>query len=102
MASDVIPGAEIVFPQEAPAEIFRGEDHCHIEQTAFQTTNVQSLKEPFKGCQQAGGAIDGEHPQGSVAGKPQIPPLQGMQRSEQDLHAPAAQSAQKEVPAKGF
>ena len=101
-ASDVIPGAEIVLPQEAAAEIFHGEDHGHIEQPTFQTAHVQSLKKPLEGSQQAGGAVDGEHPQGSVAREPQIPSLQRMQCSEQNLHAPAAQSAQQEVPAEGF
>ena len=101
-ASAVIPGAQIVLPQEAPAEILHGEDQRHIEQSAFGTGNVQALEKPLEGCQQAGGAVDGEHPQGSVADKPQIPSPQGMQRSEQDLHTPAAQSAKQEVPAEGF
>ena len=101
-AFDIIPGAEIVFPQEAPAEIFHGKDHGHIEQPAAQTPDMQFFKQPLEGCHQAGGAVDGEHPQGSIAGKPQIPAFQGMQGGEQDLHAPAAQSAQQEVPAEGF
>lgn len=101
-APEVIPGAEIMLPQEAPAEIFRGEDHGHIEQTTPRTTYVQPLKKALERRQQAGRAVDGEHPQGSAAYKPQIPAFQGMQGGKQDLHAPAAQSAQQKVPAEGF
>lgn len=81
-----------MLPQQAPAEIFHSEDHCHIEQSALGTTDVQVFKKPFEGRQQAGGAVDGEHPQGSIAGKSQIPAPEGVQRGEQNFHAPAAQS----------
>ena len=91
-----------MLPQQTPTEIFHGEDHCHIEQPAPGTTDVQVFKKPFEGRQQAGGAVDGEHPQGGIAGKPQIPAPKGVQRCEQNLHAPAAQSAQQEVSAESL
>ena len=101
-ASAVVPGTEIVFPQQTSAEIFHGEDHCHIEQTAFQTADTQFRKEPFKGHEQAGGAVDGKHPQGSVTGEAKIPAPQGMQGREQDLHAPAAQPTENKIFTEGF
>lgn len=67
-----------MLPQQASAEIFHGEDERHIEQTAFQTADMQFRKEPFKGHEQAGGAVDGKHPQGSVTGETKIPAAQGM------------------------
>ena len=91
-----------MLPQSAPTEIFHGEDHSHIEQPAPGTTDIQVLKKPFEGCKQAGGAVDREHPQGSITGKTQIPAPKGVQRCEQDLHAPAAQPAQEKAPAEGF
>ncbi len=63
---------------------------------------MQVRKKPFEGCKQAGGAVDREHPQGSITGKTQIPAPKGVQRCEQDLHAPAAQPAQEKAPAEGF
>lgn len=63
---------------------------------------MQVRKKPFEGCKQAGGAVDREHPQGSITGKTQIPAPKGVQRCEQDLHAPTAQPAQEKAPAEGF
>lgn len=76
--SVVIPGAEIMSPQQASAEIFHGEDHCHIEEAALQTADMQFRKKPLERRQQAGGTIDREHPQGSIAGEPQISAFQRM------------------------
>ena len=91
-----------MFPQQASAEILHGEDHCHIEEAALQTADMQFCKKPLERRQQAGGTIDGEHPQGSIAGEAQIPTSQRMQSSEQNFHTPAAQSAQDKVFTEGF
>ena len=88
-ASGIVPGTEIVFPEQAATEIFHRKDHCHIEQPALWTTYMQFCKKVSEGRKQAGRTVDGKHPQGSIAGKLQISAFQGMKGSEYNFHTPA-------------
>lgn len=81
--------------EQAAAYIFSGKDTGHIDKAAFEQAFL-SHKMHDRG-EKSGTSIDGEHPEGRIAGQFEVSHAKGVQAGPEDFQAPANDSASKKI-----
>lgn len=81
--------------EQTAANIFAGKDTGHIDKSAFDKAFL--LHKMHDRGEKSSTSVDGEHPEGGIAGQFEVTHTQGVQTGPEDFQAPANDSASKKI-----
>lgn len=91
----IVPGTEILFPEQASGHIFGSKDECGINTAAH--CPVQAAEQTEKRRKKTACSVDGKHPQRGGAFQGELSPAQGLEGGEKDFKTPAKDAAFKKI-----